>query len=274
MSALAALLAQPLCAFAFCWRLERRDGVTIGLTSHDSALRVDGLTYAPAPGITPGAILRGGDGGGGDPVDMNGALSSGAISEADLDAGRWDGATVWLHLTEWTTSGALWLELARGELGSVERDGAAYSAGLRGTVAAMLERPVAPMTSPTCRAGLGDRACRVDLRPLCAIVPVAGASGAAIICPGIAAGLYPFGTLRWLGGENCGLAQAIVDQEDETVHLAEPPAFAVAPGTRALLTQGCDKRLATCATRFGNAANFRGEPHLPGMDLLTRYPGS
>ncbi|MBS0285228.1 MAG: hypothetical protein JSS15_12490 [Proteobacteria bacterium] len=23
----------------------------------------------------------------------------------------------------------------------------------------------------------------------------------------------------------------------------------------------------------GNAANFRGEPYLPGIDLLTRYPG-
>jgi hypothetical protein len=31
--------------------------------------------------------------------------------------------------------------------------------------------------------------------------------------------------------------------------------------------------LATCGGRFGNALNFRGEPYLPGIDLLTRYPG-
>jgi hypothetical protein len=48
----------------------------------------------------------------------------------------------------------------------------------------------------------------------------------------------------------------------------------VEAGMRALLTQGCDKRLATCSGRFGNAVNFRGEPFLPGMDLLTRYPGA
>ena len=35
-----------------------------------------------------------------------------------------------------------------------------------------------------------------------------------------------------------------------------------------------DGLLATCAGRFANAVNFRGEPHLPGMDLLTRYPGA
>lgn len=42
---------------------------------------------------------------------------------------------------------------------------------------------------------------------------------------------------------------------------------------RVRLRAGCDKRLETCATRFANAANFRGEAHLPGFDLLTRYPG-
>nr|WP_070158321.1 phage BR0599 family protein [Sphingobium phenoxybenzoativorans] len=57
------------------------------------------------------------------------------------------------------------------------------------------------------------------------------------------------------------------------VTLADPPAFVVAAGTLALLTEGCDKRMATCSARFGNAANFRGEPYLPGNDLLTRYPG-
>ena len=39
------------------------------------------------------------------------------------------------------------------------------------------------------------------------------------------------------------------------------------------LIEGCDKSIATCAARFGNALNFRGEPYLPGVDLLTRYPG-
>ena len=168
----------------------------------------------------------------------------------------------------------LWLELARGRLGSVERTGGTYSVSLQGPVAALLERPVAPVTSPTCRARLGDAACRIDLRPRRALVAVAGVAGDRVSVSGLAPGLYPFGTLRWLGGANTGLTQAIVDQEADGLFLAEAPAFAVTPGTRALLTQGCDKRLATCAARFANAANFQGEPHLPGMDLLTRYPGS
>ncbi len=52
------------------------------------------------------------------------------------------------------------------------------------------------------------------------------------------------------------------------------PAFAIEPGTPVELTEGCDRRFETCVARFANAANFRGEPHLPGNDLLTRYPGA
>jgi hypothetical protein len=37
--------------------------------------------------------------------------------------------------------------------------------------------------------------------------------------------------------------------------------------------EGCDKQFATCVNRFKNALNFRGEPHVPGGDLLTRFGG-
>jgi len=35
---------------------------------------------------------------------------------------------------------------------------------------------------------------------------------------------------------------------------------------------GCDRRLATCRDRFGNVANFRGFPHMPGNDFVLKYP--
>src|SRR3546814_4730575 len=90
---------------------------------------------------------------------------------------------------------------------------------------------------------------------------------------GLTEGPYAFGRLRWLEGRNAGLTQIVLASDAEGVTLADAPPFAVAAGTLAELTQGCDKRLESCAARFGNAANFRGEPYLPGNDLLTRYPG-
>lgn len=266
------ILGKPLCTLAFCWRIERRDGVTIGLTSHDRDLEIGHVRYRAAPGMTPSAVRSGIAAEGGD-ADVEGALVADAISEADLMAGRWDGAALELRLTEWEEPGALWLLLARGEMGAVTRKGGAFTAELVGAMAA-LKAPVAPSTSPDCRAALGDRQCRVDMAPRRRVVAVSAVEGAIVGVEGIESGAYAFGTLRWMAGANCGIAQAVTSNDAETLTLADPPPFAVEAGTLALLTQGCDRQLETCATRFGNAANFRGEPYLPGTDLLTRYPGA
>ncbi|WP_420146067.1 DUF2163 domain-containing protein [Sphingobium sp.] len=268
----AQMLDGPVQTLAFCWRIERRDGVTIGLTSHDRDLTIGGLTYRAAPGMTPSAV-RSGIGMEGEDSDVAGALASDAISESDLMAGRWDGAALELRLTTWEAPGALWLMLARGEIGAVARRGGAFTAELIGA-AAVLNAPVAPSTSPDCRARLGDRACRVDMAARRRVVTVHAVDAADVAIGGLEAGAYAFGTLRWLGGANAGLTQGVVDNDAAGVTLADPPAFAVEAGTLALLTQGCDRQLATCAARFGNVVHFRGEPYLPGMDLLTRYPGA
>lgn len=85
---------------------------------------------------------------------------------------------------------------------------------------------------------------------------------------------YGRGTLRWIGGAACGLEQAILQSDGERVTLSAEAAGGAAPGLLVLLREGCDKTVATCVARFGNIVNFRGEPYLPGMDLLTRYPGA
>lgn len=271
MSGLEAL-DKPLATLAFCWRLERRDGVTIGLTSHDRDLTIGHVRYRAAPGMTPSAV-RGGISAEGEDTDLQGALVADAISESDLMAGRWHGATLELRLTEWDAPGAMWLLLARGEIGSVARRGGAFTAELIGAMAALKE-PVAPSTSPDCRAALGDRQCRVDMASRRRVVAVTTVEDVMVSAAGLEAGSHAFGTLRWLTGRNAGMVQAVVDNGTGSMTLADPPAYPVAAGTLALVTQGCDRQLETCRTRFANVANFRGEPYLPGMDLLTRYPGA
>jgi uncharacterized phage protein (TIGR02218 family) len=267
-------LEQELVCLAFCWRLDRRDGVSLGLTSHDRDLVVEGMVYRAAPGMLPSAVSVGA-GLDVDSMDVKGALTADVIAAADLEAGRWDGAGLTLYLTDWSAPEEMWLELARGELGAVERQGEAFSAELRGPVA-LLDGPVAPETSPDCRAELGDRDCRVDMAARRVVVRVSGVEGDDVTVEGggLEDGAYAFGRLRWLTGANAGLAQMVLASDAESVTLADAPALAVAAGTLAELTQGCDKRLETCSARFGNALNFRGEPHLPGNDLLTRYPGA
>ena len=267
-------LDRNLTTIALCWRLERRDGVALGFTSHDRDLEIDGLAYRAAPGMLPSSIALS-DGFEADTLDVKGALTSDAIRAADLRAGRWDGAAVSLLMVDWEAPGGERLAIARGELGEVSIEGEAFEAELRGPTA-MLERPAVEQTSPECRAQLGDKRCRVDMAARTVLTRVAALIDEAVIevAEAAAGDAYGYGRLRWIGGANSGLDSPILRSDGPRMTLREPPPFAPAVGDLVELREGCDKRLATCAGRFANAENFRGEPHLPGIDLLTRYPGA
>ena len=261
-----------LTSIALCWRLERADGAGIALTSHDRPIISDGVTFDPKPGMVPAAVSRSlglqPDGG-----ELAGALSSDALDAGDLALGRWDGSTMELLAVDWNDPVAPPIQLLRGELGSVSIDGESFSAELRGA-AARLDAPVCPATSAECRARFGDKQCRIDLAGRTLIATVTTSSGPTITLDRDLDDQFVLGRLRYMSGANCGLASLIVAVEGPAVQVRDLPRAAIEPGCRIELREGCDKRFTTCVSRFDNAANFRGEPHLPGNDLLTRYPGA
>ena len=267
---MAAWLDPELTTLAFCWRLDRRDGITLGFTSHDRDLELDTLLYRASPGMVPSAIEKS-TSFDADSVDLSGVLASDSITNEDLIAGRWDGARLRLFAVDWTNPDTAPFVLVSGSLGSVQVAGEQFQVELRGA-GAVLDTPVVETTSPDCRAALGDERCRVDMSGRRSFVAVGAASGLVIpVGQSLVPGLYAYGYLRWFDGANSGQGNMILANDSATVTLTEPPAFPVQPGDRAEITEGCDRRFETCATRFGNGLNFRGEPHLPGNDLLTRY---
>ena len=269
MAALGERLTAELTQLAICWKIVRRDGVALGFTTHDRALRVAGLMFESAPGMVPSAIV-GSDDLEIDTMDVAGALTADAITAADLAAGRYDGAAVEVFMVDWQAPDDGQQRLACGTLGTVEAGSDAdggFTASLRGATAALAVAAVESY-APECRAELGDRRCRMAMRGRTLRV-VVGDFG--LVFGSIDSADYVEGRLRVLDGPLAGIERRIVDTDGAA--LVTDEALALAAGTRVQLWQGCDKRFATCRDRFGNAANFRGEPHVPGGDVLMRFGG-
>jgi uncharacterized phage protein (TIGR02218 family) len=262
----------PLTSLAFCWRIERSDGAGLALTSGHRDIAVSDIVYRSAPGVTPGSISRS-LGLEPDSGEVAGALAADSLSEDDLSQGRWNGASVRLLALDWAASDAEPVPLLGGELGEVSIDGDGFSAELRGAASRLAKAPC-PSTSPECRAVFGDKKCRVDLAGRTIRAKVVSATDNVLELDQAVDATFLFGRLRYLSGENCGIATALLGASGTEVSLRDRPRAVVSPGTVIELREGCDKRFETCVSRFANAVNFRGEPHLPGTDLLTRYPGA
>ena len=261
----------PLETVATYWRIARRDGVTLGFTTHDGDLWFDGLLHRAVPGMLPSAIRRSADFEP-DSAEVEGALSHEAISSADLAAGRFDGARVAIGLVDWET-----LErhvLYRGAFGSVIEDAGKFTAQLASRKAELQHDPV-PRTSPTCRAEFCGPGCTLAAPRFTHEAAVASANltqNTVTVTSAVDAALCVGGTLRFLDGPLAGLSAGVVDTTGASLLLDSPLDLLPAAGSRLRLREGCDRTLATCATRFANAINFQAEPFLPGNDLIARYP--
>lgn len=265
--------SQPLETAATFWRVIRRDGVTLGFTTHDRDLWFDGVLHRAAPGMVPSAIRRSTDFEP-DSAEVQGALNHDSIAATDLALGRFDGARVLIGLVDWES-----LErhtIYRGTIGTVVEEAGTFSAGLESRKIELQRDPV-PRTSPGCRAVFCGPGCTLSAARFTHEGTVTGfdlEANTAKLGPGIDPADLVGGSLRWLDGPHAGLTMGIVEALPDGLVLDAPLDRAPPAAARVLLREGCDRTIGTCASRFDNALNFQGEPHLPGNDLVTRYPSA
>ena len=270
--ALQARLSGGVTTLCYCWRVTRHDGTIMGFTEHDRDVVAAGTTFLAGSGFTASRIEQSL----GLAVD---ALSSAGISEADILAGRYDDAAVDLYWVDWSDP-ATFVLISSGNLGEVKREGLAFSAELR-ALAQRLNQKIGSTYSRQCEATLGDARCKVDLtRPQysAAVTLTSGSSGRVLVAAGLsgfASDWFTDGTLTFATGANAAIPFEVkahrrtsgIDQ----LELWLPPPFPAAVGDAGTVVAGCRKTLAVCVSKFGNIANFRGFPHIPGADAVTRY---
>ncbi|WP_444455636.1 DUF2163 domain-containing protein [Rhodobacter capsulatus] len=277
---LKAHLAQGVTTLARAWALVRADGRVLGFTDHDRVLAFEGITFEPGSGMTAKALMQS-TGLSVDNTESYGALSSEAITEADILAGRYDGAEVRVWLVNWADPSERVLTF-RGRLGEVSRGAGGFTAELRGLTEALgLEQ--GRIYHPRCAAVLGDGQCRFDLTKdgYALEATLSGVEEAVLLRIGEGAGFedrwFEKGRLVVLGGAAVGLIGVVKNdrlQSDGSrlIELWQRLGADPMAGDLVRIEPGCDKRAETCRLKFDNFLNFRGFPHIPGEDWLVSYP--
>lgn len=272
-------LASGATTLARAWRISLPDGRELGFTDHDRDLEFAGAVFKAEGGLSGQAVAQA-LGLAVDNTEVLGALSGEVLDEADILAGRFDGAEVRCWLVNWAEPGRR-VVLFRGTIGEIAREGAAFRAEFRGLSEA-LNLPQGRVYQRDCGAVLGDAACGVDLnrpefRHEAAIGTVREAR--VLTFPGLweeADRWFERGLLTVLSGDAAGLvAQIKSDRQDgrrRVIELWQELGAGLAAGDMVRLQAGCDKRADTCRAKFQNFMRFRGFPHIPGEDWLTTFP--
>ncbi len=276
--ALQARLSGGVTTLCYCWRVTRHDGTVMGFTEHDRDVTAAGTTFQAGSGFTASRIEQS-LGLAVDNMAAAGALSSAGLSEADILAGRYDDAAVDLYWVDWSDP-ATFVLISSGNLGEVKREGLAFSAELR-ALAHRLNQKIGSTYSRQCEARLGDARCKVDLAQpqfRAAVTLASGGTGRVLVAAGLsgyASDWFTDGTIVFASGANAAILFEVKSHRRtsgiDQLELWLPPPFPAAVGDAGTVVAGCRKTLAVCRSKFNNVANFRGFPHIPGADAVTRY---
>lgn len=262
-----------------CWLVKRNDGQAFGFTDHDADLSFDGYSFKAGTGLDA-AALESTTGLSVDNSQAVGALSAVGLTETDIQAGKYDGASVWLWLVDWTRTD-LRVLLFRGFLGEIERGSTAFEVELRG-LSEVLNTSVGRSYIAECDRIVGDKKCGFDLdaEGYSMVSEVVSVKDNRIVR--VSGGLefedgwFTHGVLNWLSGPNAGgqarLKFDTVHDGFRQIEIWEEAPNAIGAGDQFRVTAGCDRRAETCRNKFSNLNNFRGFPQMPGEDWVTAFP--
>lgn len=261
---------QTTVTLADLYRVTRGDGQVFGFASLDSDVLYGGVLYRAAGAWSASALaqdtsLRVGN------LELVGYLSADTITQADAEAGLWDGATVEHWRVNYADLSLGHEIMGQGELGEVRMIDGQLVAELRGFLQ-KLQNEQGRVFLPTCDLVLGEQGdfkCQVNMTGFThtgTVTSVADRANFTASALAQATDYFRFGVVTWTSGANDGRRMEVKSFTTGGVFaLQMPMSGAIAVGDTFSATAGCDKLFATCQSKFNNVVNFGGFPHLPGL---------
>ncbi len=274
-------LRQQTTHLATCMLVTRQDGAIYGFTSFDKKLTIGGVDYLPGSSFNTSDI-ESGNNLDTDNLSVGGVLSSYAITEDELRAGRWDYADFRIFQVNYNDLSMGDKKDRAGHLGEVSVNRTTFIAELLGMMEAY-GTSIGEITQPACRANLGDARCKVNLAgspnfTVSGVVDIMlsdfftmsdsdRTEGNTYFDEGILTLHYDTGDIRY---EVKAYITTGGSPATGGTWVTKTAVAYDATGVAYTMTRGCNRLLSTCRDVFNNVANFRGEPWLRGGDALVQ----
>lgn len=260
-----------------CWKITLKDNTVIGFTTNNENFSYDGVEYNSFSGddiknIKSNLDIEE------DSFEFSNIISSNLILENDILAGKYDNAKIEIFLLDIQNQNNGKVVLLTGTISDIECKGDMFTAKVKG-LKDEINKTIGELYSPLCRCGFCDTKCGLDKANFTFLATITNVLNDVSFTTNNEAilnqsnGYFDNGIIEFTSGDNNGQKMEIKQHANGTFILSLNLPQELKIGDAFKITAGCNKQFSTCCSKFNNAINFRGEPHLPGMEILLKVMG-
>ena len=269
-------LGSDVTTLCHCWKIIRKDGFIIGFTDHDQDLLFNNIIYHSQPSIIFNSIDNSvnlthiGS-------NLSGYISSDLITDDDIQNHLYDQASLETWLVNWNSLDQNCL-LDISVFTRISQGDHSYNVEIK-SCADMLDQNQGRLYQIECPLILGDSKCGVNLNDSkyslsTTIVNIIDSHTLIISAQSYPAGWFSNGILSLT--HNSTTQSFIIRDHQQTdttaiIILWDDISGILHSNTLITMTAGCNKSFNQCVSKFNNQANYRGFPHIPGLDILMSF---
>lgn len=265
---------------AVCVSITPTIGSAVGITSHTANITgltgYGGITFKTTTGVAASKMEENA-GAAASNLETDTILSAAGITEAEILSGKWNHAQVDLFILNYEAPTMGQLLLKRGFYGNFSQMGAMLRGEIR-DFNQSLTNNIGRLTRPSCDADFCDARCGLNPATYTVTGTLTAVTSQLVFRDSSrteADNAFHNGKITWTGGNNNGFAQEIDSWTLSTKEfvLRKPTPYLPVIGDTYSAIIGCGKDFEVdCVTRFSNAVNFRGFPHVNPPESILKLP--
>lgn len=260
-----------------CWKIILKDESVIGFTTNNENFTYDGIEYNSFSSndikdIKSNLDIEE------DNFEFSNIISSDLISTNDILSGKYDNPAIEIFLIDINNEDNGRVVLLNGIISDIECKDNTFIAKVKG-LKDKINKTIGEVYSPLCRCAFCDSKCGLEKSnftfsgTITNVVDDVSFITAEEIILSQSNSYFDNGIIEFTSGNNSGQKMEIKQYANGTFLLALNLPQQLLVGDTFNVIAGCDKQFSTCCGKFNNAVNFRGEPHLPGMEILLKVMG-
>lgn len=210
-----------------------------------------------------------------DNFEISNFISSDLIKYDDVLSGKYDNAKIEIFIIDLSNLNDGRVVLLNGRISDIQLKNNVFIASVSG-LKDELNKTLCDVYSPICRASFCDTKCKLNKNNYTFSGIVSNivdkysfyTNNNTILSK--SENYFQNGVIEFTSGLNINQKTEIKQSLNGLFILSTELPYTININDEFNVVTGCDKKFKTCCSKFNNAINFRGEPHLPGIDLLLK----